>query len=84
MSEEEDRRTHAQYVSDTGEKITFAYYCRLREMWQAFGGKIYGPNVETWKMPESTMLGWFRILVNRCEEDLRSSVNPSAPADDHE
>lgn len=56
MSDAEDRRTHAKYVSATRQPLTFDEYRALRSFWCARGGHFYGPNAETGAMPEIRLL----------------------------
>jgi hypothetical protein len=72
----EDRRTHAKYVTDTGENIGFAEYLELRRFWCSLGGKFFGPNVEHGSMPESKLLPLLRHLARAYTSDAAAGVKP--------
>jgi hypothetical protein len=63
LLDEEDRRTHARYVEETGDALEYREYLALRAWWRAQGGSFHGPNIETGKMPEAKLIPLLRRLA---------------------
>ena len=72
---EEDARTHAQYVAETGDNIALPKYLALRAFWRALGGTFHGPNVETGKIPEAKLMPLLKELY-----DTRSKALAPSPS----